>query len=105
MARYYACGVPREHCNGAGKQVDACGRSALKVHPNSKEAFKCYVRYMIVEMGHKRVENESRLLQSPDGSFLMLTKQSKFGCAFRLSKNEKGIGNRVRPVHKCITGS
>lgn len=97
------CGTPSNKCSGAVlKQTSSSlkGRKeASKCHSSSEEAFRCYARYLMQDLGC--VATGSRTFAPPDGGpVYLLDKKSKFGGKLRKGKNEKGSGSRLMPKYR-----
>jgi hypothetical protein len=74
------------------------------MHGSSKEAFRCYVAYLM-KIGYERIG--MREFRSPEGGpILVLTKQTKFGSVMRPGKRTAGqIGQRMTYPGKQIGGT
>ena len=97
--RFYTCGVPKEHCNGAHIAMNARmgGPSGMKAHGSPEEAFRCKARYLKKVLGYKQIGG--REFAPPDGGPVMvLTKKSRFGGVIRAGKGgDTGKPTRYMP--------
>lgn len=100
--RRILCGTPKANCSGSVMQVSAWlgGVAGQKVHSDSPEAFKCYARYLVNELGYERLG--SREFRTPDMGILVITKQTRFGAELRGGKRGQKLqaGDRVMPKNK-----
>ena len=95
----YFCGTPKRFCGGTAPKVSAMVRKQMdddyRVHSTPEEAFKCYTRYLIKELGYERIgPREFRREGEP---VLVLTKKTRFGRVFRKGKRREQLGKRWVP--------
>lgn len=83
----YLCGTPAQHCTGGNISTNAFLRQHIKKgHHSSKEAFRCYRRYLTHVLGYELLPGKTRELRRPEGGIVILAKQSKFGARLKPGK-------------------
>ena len=93
--RFVMCGTPKEFCNGGNTDVNT-GNLTERINGSSPEAFRCYKRYLLNQLGYEQVG--AREFRAPDGSgILVLSKKTHFGGIFRQGKTEKTKAKRANP--------
>lgn len=89
------CQTPREYCSG-GLESTSKGVSPatqnLKVHGDHEEAIGCYSRYLVRQLGHRRLDRRT-FAPADGGPVVVLTKPCRYGARMRRGKE----GNRVMP--------
>ncbi len=92
----FICGVPNEHCCGGFLNCDP-DLQHKKFHTSRKQAFNCYVKYMIKEKGYKKFGAHDLFKEGEP--ILMLGKVGNFGGELRRGKNEQGH-KRLMPKYR-----
>lgn len=89
------CQTPREYCSG-GLESTSKGVSPqtqnLKFHGDHEEAMACYSRYLVRQLGCRRLDRRT-FAQPDNGPVIVLTKPCRYGSKMRRGKE----GNRVMP--------
>lgn len=89
------CGTPNEYCTGGKYKTDQHPLPA-KSHPSHKQAYDCYVNYLVNILGYTRLDS-ARTFAPPDGGYCrVLTKPSRFGAHLRSGKEGRFQPQRGR---------
>lgn len=94
------CGTPKSNCTGSKIFTNSGLGGYTIAHSSSKEAFRCFKKYLI-SLGYEPIG--IRELRAPDGSGIkVLSKQSHFGMPLRKGKSE--VQNRYQPRGRAAAG-
>ncbi len=80
------CGTPKEHCTGGVLQTDQ-QFPTNKCHSSHEDAFRCYVRYLVQELGYIRIGGHEFL--EPGVTVHVISKKSRFGGLLVTGKEHK----------------
>ena len=93
MKDAYACGTPKQECDGSPMKHNAMLASQMKLHGERLQAFNCMKRWLL-RQGYKQVGN--REFQLGDGPIRVLTKKSSYGKRLRPGKEGRVMATRGR---------